>query len=169
MQTYSLPYFGEIDIDNLKNDYRINRIWEDRELSLDINFENKNISIEGFNILNNFLNGLELFDKQNRRSIFQNLIEGGDAEDYLNFYIDEFDDDELSRLIHLDNEDIDPRVQLFHLLKLVRVGMYPEFQFDKNEYAVFDYSIEIEGKMCNQLLVVVINDKGKLHHITWES
>lgn len=166
---HTLPFFGDIDIHNLNQDYRVNSVVDGVKLSLDINFENTKIESKDFNLIKDFLNDIASFDKQNRKYILQDLKDGGEAEDYLNFYIDELDDEELSALIDLGEEALDPRIQLFMILKLVRVGLYPEKQFDSNEYAVFDYSIEIERAMSNQMLVVVTNENGALHHVTWES
>lgn len=50
-------------------------------------------------------------------------------------------------------------------LNLIRVGIYPRASY----FGTFDYSIDIDGEPCNQLLVVHINADGTLDYITWES
>jgi hypothetical protein len=37
---------------------------------------------------------------------------------------------------------------------LIRIGLYPDGKYGTEYFGVFDYSIEIDGKMSDQLLVV---------------
>ena len=54
---------------------------------------------------------------------------------------------------------------LMEQLNLTRVGIYPQASY----FATFDYSIDIDGEPCNQLLVLNVNHDGTLYYITWES
>jgi hypothetical protein len=72
----------------------------------------------------------------------------------------------LSGIIDYGNQDEPIEEQLLNKLRLIKVGLYPDYT---DYYGVFDYSIDIEGEPCNQLLVVKTDNQGRLDHITWES
>jgi hypothetical protein len=77
--------------------------------------------------------------------------------------------DELSKIIDTSQESSSFKTQLLEKLQLIRVGLYPNGKYGATYFAAFDYSIEIDGEPCNQLLVVKTNEKGKLDNIAWES
>ncbi|MFT4759013.1 MAG: hypothetical protein ACI9XO_000955 [Paraglaciecola sp.] len=54
-------------------------------------------------------------------------------------------------------------------LELIRVGFYPDSEGDVDNFAVFDYSLKIDGEYGNYVLVIMTNEKGQLSHLTWES
>ena len=87
------------------------------------------------------------------------------SSDYLNFYLDELDESELAGIIDIKNRKKSRNSLLMEKLNLIRVGIYPQASY----YGTFDYSIDIDGEPCNQLLVVNINKDGTLDYITWES
>ncbi len=61
--------------------------------------------------------------------------------------------------------NLNSTILLLEKLELIRGGIYPQASY----FATFDYSIEIDGEACNQLLVVNVNEDGTLSYITWES
>lgn len=86
------------------------------------------------------------------------------TSDYLNFYLTELDKSELARLINLNSKKSKGYL-LIEKMNLIRVGIYPL----ATNFGTFDYSIDINGEPCNQLLVLNINKDGTLNYITWES
>lgn len=162
-----LLYVGEIDLNELEVDYRTNIQLDGKDLSIDINFKNKTIQQDEIIKVNFFLENISKFDKQNLKAIELDFKNSGETSDYIQFYIDELDDNELSNII--DVKKANKEKQLLSKLKLIRVGLYPDGKFDSEYFGVFDYSIDIDGEPCNQLLVINTDEKGKLHHITWES
>ena len=86
------------------------------------------------------------------------------SHDYLRFYIEELED-ELNNIIDVSGELQIDIIKLKEKLNLVRVGIYPEADY----YGTFDYSIDLDGEPCNQLLVINLNEDGSLNYITWES
>ncbi len=164
-----LPYFGQIDFAQLNEYYSAETEFNGFILHLDLNFENKNISEIGAEKIKNLLNNIEDFDIQNKTEIIKNFNNHGEAKDYINFYFDELDDEVLSGIINYQNLNKPKEEQLLNKLRLIRIGLYPDGKYNTEYYAVFDYSIEIDGEPSNQLLVVKANNNGDLDHITWES
>ncbi len=168
MKKFSLPYFGEIDLIALdQSELRRNIDLDGNNIRFDINFENESSDRNKLDTIKDFLDNIKKFDQRNKLYLDKDFTKEGETLDYINFYFDELDKDELSDIINFDNSFIEKERQLLDKLKLVRVGIYPD---NIPEYfGVFDYSIDIDGEPCNQLLVVKTDDKGNLDHITWES
>jgi hypothetical protein len=170
LENYNFPYFGEININNLEEYYSSNFEMNNNTIRTDLNFGNKKIEKYGIAKIEGFLKNVNNFDDTNKVYIEKNFNEeSGEALEYINFYLEEFDENELSKLIDLDNENIPKNIQLLNKLKLIRIGLYPDRKYGTEYFATFDYSIEIGGEFCNQLLVVNTDEKGNLHDITWES
>lgn len=167
---YDLPYFGKINIDELTDYYQTTINLEGENLRIDINFKNKTINKNDMDVVKNFLQNIIKFDKQNLIFIEKDFNEKeGETSDYIEFYLNELDDEELSNIIDIENISVTRELQLLSKLKLIRVGIYPDEKYGAGYFGVFDYSIYIDGEPCNQLLVVNANEKGDLDQITWES
>ena len=87
------------------------------------------------------------------------------AKTYVDHHLTEFSEEELASLVDFSNSSITPEKQLINALRLVRVGFYPDEGED--QVAVFDYSLGYD--VTNYLIVIFINEKGELDHITMES
>lgn len=169
MTNIDLPYFGQIDFTQLDEYYAAEAAFSGSILNLDLNFESRSVSEEQATTIKNFLGNISAFDLQNTSAIRTNFSEDGEAADYISFYLDELDKEELAGIIGNNTEDISKGEQLLKKLRLIRVGLYPDGKYDSECYGVFDYSIDIDGEPCNELLVVKTNEKGEIDHITWES
>lgn len=170
MTNIELPYFGQIDLTQLEEYYSVETEWNGSILSLDLNFNGKYINEEQTENIKTFLDNISKFELQNKSVIYKNFLEEGEASDYINFYLEEFDEEELSNITESKHEQRSTtKHQLLSKLKLIRVGLYPDGKYGTDYFGVFDYSIEIDGEPCNQLLVVKTNETGDLDHITWES
>lgn len=169
MTNIELPNFGQIDFSQLDEYYAAETTYNGLTLRIDLNFESKNLSEEQAINIKKILSNISSFDIQNKIEIEKDFYGKGDAKDYINFYLDELDEEELRGIIDYDNKDNTKEEQLLSKLKLIRIGLYPDGKFDADYFGVFDYSIEIDGEPCNQLLVVKTNKAGELDHITWES
>lgn len=167
MKEYSLPYFGELNFTALDEYYDIDIDLNGNTISIDINFENKSSDRNKLDTVKSFLDQINNFDQKNKCYIEEDFQKEGDALDYVNFYFDEFDENELSGIVDFNNEVVVKERQLLNKLKLIRVGIYPDH--NPECYGVFDYSIDLDGEPCNELLVVTTDEKGNLDHITWES
>src|SRR4051812_38039483 len=105
MTTIDLPYFGQIAFTQLKEYYAAETSFDEGVLRLDLNFENKSITEEQANNLKAFLGNISVFEIQNKSSIDKNFNDGEEAADYINFYLDELNEEELGDIIDFDNKD----------------------------------------------------------------
>ena len=167
MKHYILPYFKQLDITALEVYYRAEAILGSNRLDIDLNFENSAINEPSFENIKKFLENIESLDKQNKSFIDTNFKEKGEAFEYINFYFDEIGEDELSVIIGADSTNNSKQQALLNKLRLIRLGLYPDA--DDKIFGIFDYSVDIDGEPCNQLLVVKTDVKGNVDHITWES
>ncbi|MDQ3633063.1 MAG: DUF2004 domain-containing protein [Acidobacteriota bacterium] len=167
MTKYSLPYFAEIDLTALDDYYEVDIDLNGNTINIDINFENKSSDRNKFDTVRNFLDKINKFDQQNKSYIDNDFKKPSVTLDYITFYFEELDQDELSDIVDFNNAIVAKERQLLNKLKLIRVGIYPDHNSEC--YGVFDYSIDIDGEPCNELLVVKIDERGNLDHITWES
>ena len=166
MKQIELQHFGSIDLDNLEEDYSAKTEFNGQTIRLDLNFENKSISEEHAGNIKKFLDNILAYDLQNKIVINKDFKEEGESLDYINFFFEELDEEELRGIIDFGNQDEQKEKLLLNKLRLIRVGIYPEYS---EYYGVFDYSIDIDGEPCNQLLVVKTDNGGELNHVTWES
>ena len=169
MTIIDLPYFGQIDFTKLEEYYAAESSFNGRVIRLDLNFENKSITEEQAKNIKVFLDSISAFEIQNKSSINKDFNDSGEALDYINFYFDELDEKEWDDVINNGSQGKSKEEQLLSKLRLIRVGLYPDGKYGADYYGVFDYSIEIDGEPCNQLLVVKTKANGDLDHITWES
>lgn len=101
-----------------------------------------------------------------RIEINNDLNNDGEAKDHANFYLEELEEEELSEIIDFTNLIVSQEQQIINKLKLIDVGLHS----DNNVYTgIFEYSIAIDGEMCNQVLVVYVDINGSLDKILWES
>lgn len=166
----NLPHFESINLQELKEYYVVEIDLNGRKTSIDLNFKNNSIDKDAIETIKTFLENINKFDKQNESYISNDFKEGdGETKEYINFYFDELEQDELSNIIDIHDVNTPKETLLLNKLKLNRIGLYPDGKYDSNYYAVFDYSIDINNEPCEQLLVVKTNEKGALDHIAWES
>lgn len=163
---FEKPDFTEINSEKLNDYYDWKLNFGDRKINLDLNFETETISESKLNQISNFIDKIPEFDKQNRRYIKKDFeLNESMTLDYLNFYLDELDESELAGIIDVNGNNKSRLSFLMKKLNLIRVGIYPK----ASHFGTFDYSIDIDGEPCNQLLVLNINEDGTLDYITWES
>lgn len=169
MTNIELPHFGQIDFTQLDEYYVAEFALNGQTIHVDLNFENNNMTEDQAVTIMKFLENIYAFDIKNKTAIDKDFNDEGEATDYINFYLDELEEEELSGIIDFENPHKSKQEQLLSKLRLIRVGLYPHEKFGAGSYGVFDYSIDIDGEPCNQLLVIKTNETGNLHQITWES
>lgn len=168
MAKFILPYFGEIDLDNIEEYYNEEISYKDSIVRLDLNIEEssikESIAVQMKNVLNNF----EAYDLKNREYIDADYAkeEDGQALEFASFHLEEIGE-EISEEIGIDLQAEDKNIQFIKKLKLVRIGMYPDGKYGSTSFAVFDYCID--QNISDQLLVVKVDALGNLLNIAWES
>jgi len=169
MPEFELPYFGKINIDKVEQDYSTDEIIEGKEIEIDINFENYKTTEFKLEIIKEFLNRIPEINLMNIKEYEKDFLEKGTTATYLEFYMDELEDEELEELIDTNQAPQRKMKQLLGKLELTRIGLYPDVDLETRYFGVFDYSIKIEGEFFDYLLVVKTKANGELDHITWES
>lgn len=169
MKIFELPYFGNVDYTQLKDYYSTEITFNGNPLSLDLNFDRNILRDEDIVIIKEFLQRISVFEIQNKKMINVDFIEKGETLDYVNFFLEELDEEELREIINLKPSEKFNKEKLLNKLRLIRVGIYVMDEVEGENFAIFDYSIEIGNEISNQLLVVKTNNVGAINLITWES
>ncbi|MFZ4930397.1 DUF2004 domain-containing protein [Chryseobacterium sp. Mn2064] len=166
MPEYILPHFGTLSTDNLEEYYNINIECNGKEIQIDLNFEDNNITTTQLDKVKSYLENLEKFDKLNKAYIVEDYHDedGDTVRFYLEHHLEEVEKEELSTLINFEDKNTQPDQQLLTKLELVRVGIYPD---SEDHFAISDYSI---GKDVTDYLVVINTDEnGQLDYMAMES
>lgn len=168
---YMLPYFGPIDLLNLKERYHTKIAFPDHEyiIGLDLHFGHKQLDEDAAGELGNFLSGLEDLDKQYHLAIEKDFVgQQEETYEYIQFYLEELDEKELKKVVGKNSDKMPIEQRLLQKLRLVHLSVYPD-EKDGSSFAVFDYSIDIDGQPCNQVLAVKTGKDGRPVAIDWES
>jgi hypothetical protein len=166
MPVYILPYFGQIDIGNLEEYYDVDIELGLGKIQIDLNFENKIIESKRLDKVKEFIEKLNALHLNNLKYIEQdyNNEQCDTVRTYVDYHMEEFNQEELSGLVDLKNPTITAKEQLVQKLRLVRLGLYPD---SEKRFATFDYSI---GKdLTDQLVVINTDENGVLDYMTMES
>src|ERR1700743_3552232 len=124
MTAYHLPYFGAIDLTDLKDHYRTKTDFANRKLDLDLNFDVKQITPGEADTIKDFLSRIEEWNKQHLVVLQTDFEERtGETFGYLEEHFEYLYESEL--------EDAEQRKEfikthLLNELRLVRVGLYPD-------------------------------------------
>lgn len=165
MSEYELPYFGKLPTQNIEEYYVINFPYKEDFLQIDLNFDNRIIDIKILDKIKNFIERIDQFDKMNRTQIDKDYSENGEVKEFVNFHIEEIEDQLLEANIISDSEN--KETQFLSKMKLVRIGLYPDRKYGSDYFAVFDYTVNRD--LTNQLIVVKTDENGIFDHISWES
>jgi hypothetical protein len=164
MTNYHLPYFEQLPADGLDEYYEAMAVLNGHEIVLDLHLDSRKLSPSGFEKTKHLLEHLADIDSQNKayiRQDYEDETEGHTVREYLQHHLEDIPQEELAKLIDLDNHNTSPLVQLLDKLKLVRLGLYP----DSDEFAICDYSKDI----TNYLIVVYIDQNSNISQLTIES
>lgn len=159
-----LKYFNEIDLQNLTDYYEVDIDFNGNSVQLDINFQETKINESNLDYLKSILDDLDGILLQINDFIKKDYKSGEDVKEFLAFHMEELDNDELESLLSDSDKSTSREEQLLSIIKLKRIGFYPE---DNDEYVIFDFVTDEE--VSQYLLVVKVNNKGQLDHITMES
>lgn len=161
-----IPYFPEIDFDDLDEYYDTSIPFENGTIDIDLNFDNDSVNESIIDKLNNFLNNLSTYHAQNLQTIQQDYIDGDTVRDYLQFHLKLCSQEEINKLIDKENTEETIEERLIKAIRLIRVGLYPE-QEEGDYFAIFDYSFGED--FTNHLVVISLTENGTFDYITIES
>lgn len=166
MTNFSMPHFGQLNLESLQEYYSTEIEFNKTTVGIDLNFESKTIDLEAMMAAKTIIEKLSELDQQNKARIDRdyNDKDGDSARFYLDFHLEEIGEQELITLFGLSGETTELQKQLLDKIHLVRVGLYPD---SEEIFAVFDYSLGRE--VTNYLIVVNLDKEGELDYITVES
>lgn len=166
MATFKLSHFGILDSAVLEEYYDADIDFNNKQIQIDLNFENKTIDVERLEIVQRFIENIRIHDLNNKKHIEHDFAdENGDTvREYLEHHIEELATDDLNQLIGFNTKIVDQPKLLLKKLYLTRVGLYPD---SKEQFAIFDYTIGQE--LTNYLVVINTDENGNLDYITMES
>jgi hypothetical protein len=169
-KSVDIPHFGTINSNNLEEYYSCSFELGQNTINSDMNFEKTTISSKILDQISNVINDISEVNSNNIKSLKSEFDSGeGESCAYIDFFLEEFEESDLINLCGLTKNGSQYGSQLINKIKLIRVGFYPDGKFGASNFATFDYSIDIDGEPCNQLLVVNTDQNAKLLNITWES
>ncbi len=166
MANINLPIFENLDPESLEEYYDVYFDFNNTQVQIDLNFDNKSIDIKRLDIVKRFINNIRIHDLNNKKFIKQDFDNknGETARIYVENHLAELALDDLDNLIGSDSKSNDKPGLLLNKLHLVRVGLYPD---SEEQFAIFDYTI---GKELTDYLVVINTDEnGNLDYMTIES
>lgn len=164
MITYTLPYFGEIDLDELDNYYDVDIEFEGEPIQLDINSESGSADKELMDTVKMFIENLSAYKVKANEAIIADFKNDETVKDYIDHHLEVIDEDESDIILKDTDKKLSKEEQLLSLLHLVRVGFYLD---DQEEFAVFDFTIGRE--ITDYLVVVKFNRQGGVEYIEMES
>lgn len=169
MKECQLLYFGNINGTQLEASYTAAAELGGRTIDLDLHFDNTTLEAPLDRTINGFLENISLYDTQNRAYMKSDFGQDGETLDFIRFYLDELKRPQLNRILGPQEEHKSIPHQLLDKLQLIRVGIYPDSADDSDYFAIFDYTLEVDGRPGHELLAVTTNKEGKLDYISWES
>jgi hypothetical protein len=161
---FSMPFFGELELNNLKDYYEVEVENNNRIIQVDLNFESETVSNKIFNKTSRLIQELGPFIESVTEYLKENRSNEEAVDEYLEHHLNELEETEISNLLKNSNNSLSKKDQLFELLKLKRIGIYPE---SEDEYVVCDFMINDD--LSDYLLVVKLDKNEDIDEVTIES
>lgn len=158
-----LPCFEELKPNELKDYYSTDMEIEGRQIQVDLNFSNTSIAESRLLKVNEILEKLPEFISKLSSFIQEDYKIGEDVQEFLDFHLDEIDE-ELASLLSKTDQSLKKDEQLLSILTLRRIGFYPD---NDETFAVADF--EIDQDISQYILVVNTTKDQELHYIIMES
>lgn len=157
-----IKYFKNVDFNT---DYLETTIkFQNREIELDINTDaviGKNSWVKEYE---EYISKLEVFKEKIDKKIIKDFENEGITKEWVDFHLEELGEAiEEEGLLKECDKKLSLDRQVLSVLKLNRIGIYPEYE----DYAIWDYILDDE--ISDEILVIVTDKNGKIVDITWES
>jgi hypothetical protein len=163
-KTEELPFFGTITLSNAR-DYEIDNVKINENIvSIDLNFENEKINPETLNYIRNILDNIQDIENEVKSEIREYVNQDGMVKEYFKYHIEEIETQELKNYLKDTDQNLTTELKLFSKLELKRIGFFPD---SPKFSAILDYRVAIE--FSDDILVVILNEKGEIEKITVES
>lgn len=164
MSTIKIPYFKDLNFNDLDDYYTTEIDVNGKTISLHLNLEEPSIDEPTAIKLKQFIEMLAVYDAANLKTISEDFASGDTVNEYINFHLHELFEEEILSFIDPSNQNASINEQMLSKIHLQQVWLYPHAE---NYLGIFDYSL---GKdLTNHVVVISLQENGDLHHITWES
>lgn len=157
-----IKYFKNVDFNT---DYLETTIkFQNREIQLDINTDvviGKDSWVKEYE---EYISKLEIFKEKIDKEIIKDFENEGITKEWVDFHLEELGEAiEEEGLLKECDKKLSLDRQVLSIIKLNRIGIYPEYE----DYAIWDYILDDE--ISDEILVIVTDKNGKIVDITWES
>lgn len=157
-----IKYFKNVDFNT---DYLETTIeFQNREIELDINTDvvlGKDSWVKEYE---EYISKLEIFKEKIDKEIVEDFENDGITKEWVDFHLEELGEAiEEERLLEECDKKLSLDRQVLSIIKLRRIGIYPEYE----DYAIWDYILDDE--ISDEILVIVTDKNGEIVDITWES
>jgi hypothetical protein len=160
----NLPFFNELDSDNLKDYYEVDVVIAHNTIQLDLNFDETSINPDKLLILKSYLDAPQAIINIAKKGILNDYENGEDVKEFLTFHSEELDQSDLNNLLKHADKSLSLEEQLLSILKLRRIGFYP---YEDDEFAILDFVLDED--VSQYILVVKMNNTKTVDNITMES
>ncbi|WP_294664778.1 DUF2004 domain-containing protein [uncultured Fusobacterium sp.] len=156
-----ITYFNEFDP---QNDYAETTIILDgKEVELDLNCEEVIGSTDWIPEYEKYVVQLERIKKDILQYINNDFIEEGLTKEWITFHLEEIDEEYIDALLKNAKQFLNKEEQVLSLLRLRRIGLYPEYE----GYAIWDFVLDDE--VSDEILTLQTDTNGNILNIAWES
>lgn len=156
-----ITYFNEFDP---QNDYAETTIILDgKEVELDLNCEEVIGSTDWIPEYEKYVVQLERIKKDILQYINNDFIEEGLTKEWITFHLEEIDEEYIDALLKNAKQFLNKEEQVLSLLRLRRIGLYPEYE----GYAIWDFVLDDE--VSDEILTLQTDINGNILNIAWES
>lgn len=156
-----ITYFNEFDP---QNDYAETTIILDgKEVELDLNCEEVIGSTDWIPEYEKYVVQLERIKKDILEYINNDFIEEGLTKEWITFHLEEIDEEYIDALLKNAEQFLNKEEQVLSLLRLRRIGLYPEYE----GYAIWDFVLDDE--VSDEILTLQTDINGNILNIAWES
>lgn len=157
-----IKYFKNVDFNT---DYLKTAIeFQNREIQLDINTDavlGENNWVKEYE---EYISKLEIFKEKIDKKIIEDFENNGITKEWVDFHLEELGEViEEEGLLKECDKKLSLDRQVLSIIKLRRIGIYPEYE----GYAIWDFILDDE--ISDEILVIVTDKNGEIVDITWES
>lgn len=160
----NLPYFGAIDIDELSDYYQADYNYEGKNISLDLNFDDTEISSRDLEDTVTALQSLPQLISTAFIELKKSFQTNGVVKQYINRHMSGLSAEQLDTLFTGTADDMNKEQKMLSRLKIVRIGFYPE---DILDAITVDFSLGYD--LTDTIIVMNFNSKMQLEDIGQES
>lgn len=160
----TIPYFGEIELDNLNDYYEADYSYLGKSIAIDLNFEDISIDESDLEPTIAALNGLNKLIETGYAELTKSYQTNGPVKQYINRHMSGLNPEELAELFDTAPEGLNKELKMMSHLKLRRIGFYPE---DTIGLVTMDFTIGYN--LTDYVIAINFNNRLQFEDIALES